>query len=599
MKRLAAFWALCLLLACGGGGGGGTSASAPPPAPAPTYAPNISNLQLWPASAVVGDGGGSIPSTLSLDFSDSDGDVTSIRVTYAGQNLDSTISGLSGMKNGTIQGTLLLNTSAVGSFTFQVSLIDAKGHVSNTLSVTFIVNDHPALPPTISFLSPMTLVMGGPAFTLTVTGTNFFPDSQVLWNGYPRTTTYVAPDTLTAAIDAQDIATAGTAAVKVLNPILEGGTSSSRPVTIGSLGTLVVPEIANDVAWDPSHNLLFASIPSTSLKYGNRIVAIDPLSGAITASVFAGSEPNRMAVSGDGQFLYVGLDGSSYVKRFLLPTLVEDISIPLGASLYDGPNIALDLQVAPNAPHTIAVSLASKGVSPSAQGGITIFDDAVARPVTAPGGSALYTTLQWGADDHTLYAANNQTTGFDYYILSVDASGVTQVKDLWSVFSSFGNMIHFEPTTNRIYSGSGQVLNPSDGQLVGSFAAMGTMIPYASLNSAFYLVYDPTQYGSYKLQKFHLTQFTLQNTLSLAMPQGDNYYGLQPRRLVAWGSAGLATCGNGFPLCIHTGPFIDGTAATPAAAIAPADGDPERLDATPAALPLGERFKIQSVWAER
>lgn len=596
MKRLAAFWAFCLLLACGGGGGGSSSS---PSAPAPTYAPAISNLQLWPNSAVVGDGGGSISSTLSLDFSDSDGDVTTIRLTFNGQSQDSAISGLSGLKNGTIQGTMLLNTSVAGSFTFQVALVDAKGNVSNTLPATFTVNDHPAPPPTITSLSPATMVTGGPAFTLTVTGTSFFPDSQVLWNGSQRTTTYVAPDTLTAAIGAQDIATAGTVGVKVLNPTSEGGASISRSVTIGSLGTLVIPEYANDVAWDSSHNLLFASIPSTSLKYGNSIVAIDPLTGTVKTSVFAGSEPNRMAISGDGQFLYVGLDGSSFVKRFLLPTLVEDISIPLGTSLYYGPNTALDLQVAPNAPHTLAVSLANKGVSPSAQGGITIFDDAVARPVTAPGGFALYTTIQWGADDHTLYAANNQTTGFDYYILSVDASGITQVKDLWSVFSSFGNMIHFESTTNRIYSGSGQVLNPSDGQLIGSFAAMGTMIPYGSMNSAFFLVYDPVQYGGYKIQKFNLTQFTLQSTYSFAMPQSGSYYGLVPGRMVAWGSAGLATCGNGFPICIHTGPFIDGTATTPAAAVAPADGDPGLPGPSPAALPMGQRVKLQSVWVEQ
>lgn len=594
MKRLAIFWAFCLLLACGGGGGGSSTS----PAPAPTYAPAISNLQLSPNTAVVGDGGGSISSTLSLDFSDSDGDVTTIRLTYAGQSQDSAISGLSGLKTGTIQGTMLLNTSVVGSFTFQVSLIDAKGHVSNALSATFTVNDRPAPPPAITFLSPTTMVTGGPAFTLTVTGINFFPDSQVLWNGYPRTTTYVAPDTLTAAIGAPDIATAGSATVTVQNPSSEGGTSTSRAVTIGSLGTLVIPEYANDVAWDPVHSILFASIPSTSLKYGNSVVAIDPLTGAVTASVFAGSEPNRMAVSGDGQFLYVGLDGSSYVKRFLLPALVEDISIPLGSGSF-GSYTALDLQVAPNAPHTLAVSLASKGVSPSAQGGITIFDDATARSVKAPGGFELYTTLQWGADEHTLYAANNQSTGYDYYILSVDASGVTLVQDLWWIFSSFTNMIHYEPTTNRIYAGSGQVLNPPDGTLVGSYAAQGTMVPYGSLNSAFFLVYDPLQYGSYKIQKFHLTQFTLQNTYSLTMPQSGAYYSLLPGRMVAWGSAGLATGGNGFPICIHAGPFISGTAGTPAAIAAPADLDAGLPGASPAALPAGQRFKMQSVWIEK
>jgi hypothetical protein len=99
-----------------------------------------------------------------------------------------------------------------------------------------------------------------------------------------------------------------------------------------------------------------------------------------------------LSISDDSQFLYAGIDGASSIQRFALPGLTTDISVPLGADPFFGPFFAEDLQVAPGAAHTIAVTLANAGVSPAEQGGIVVFDDAVQRPTKAPGGSKLYLT---------------------------------------------------------------------------------------------------------------------------------------------------------------------------------------------------------------
>jgi hypothetical protein len=67
---------------------------------------------------------------------------------------------------------------------------------------------------------------GSAAFTLTVNGTGFVSGSTVYWNGTARTTTFVKSSQLTASINASDVATAGTATVKVVNPTPGGGTSN-------------------------------------------------------------------------------------------------------------------------------------------------------------------------------------------------------------------------------------------------------------------------------------------------------------------------------------------------------------------------------------
>src|SRR5207245_312791 len=64
--------------------------------------------------------------------------------------------------------------------------------------------------PSIATLSPTSATAGGPAFTLTVNGSNFVNASTVNFAGAAKTTTFVNANQLTAAILASDIATAGT-----------------------------------------------------------------------------------------------------------------------------------------------------------------------------------------------------------------------------------------------------------------------------------------------------------------------------------------------------------------------------------------------------
>jgi hypothetical protein len=72
--------------------------------------------------------------------------------------------------------------------------------------------------PAITELSPDNATAGGPAFTLTVNGSNFNNNAVVNWNGTAQTTAFVTGKQLTAAIPASAIATAGTAMVSVTNP---------------------------------------------------------------------------------------------------------------------------------------------------------------------------------------------------------------------------------------------------------------------------------------------------------------------------------------------------------------------------------------------
>ena len=64
-------------------------------------------------------------------------------------------------------------------------------------------------------LSPSVAFVGGAGLTLIVTGEGFTSGSKILWNGTQRTTAFVNTATLTTAVNAADLATPKTAAIRV------------------------------------------------------------------------------------------------------------------------------------------------------------------------------------------------------------------------------------------------------------------------------------------------------------------------------------------------------------------------------------------------
>ncbi len=413
-------------------------------------------------------------------------------------------------------------------------LTDCGG--SNNSGGTFAGNPHPV--PTITSLSPTFTAAGGSNFTLTVNGVNFVPGAEVLWNGSSRPSSLASSIEIQAQITAADIASVGSASVTVFNPSPGGGTSGTLSFKISTPFTLnALSQTANDLIWDPVNQVIYLSVPGTAAANGNTIAVLNPTTGAIILAQFAGSNPDVLANSGDSSFLYAGIDGDSSVQRFTLPNLVTDISYPLGASPSSGPYFALDLQVAPGAPRTTAVTLGELVGSPTALGGITIFDDATARPTMVPGFDGtgnLFDSLQWGSDATALFAANNEDDNGDFYTLSVNSSGAVLDQDF--PHTLFGPRIHFSPDTTLIYCDDGHVINPSTGSAVGDFNVFGVMVPDSSLNAAFFLDQTQDQLGSqdFTIQSFDLTHFTAVDSIVVPNVSGN------PLRLIRWGTNGLA-----------------------------------------------------------
>ncbi len=423
--------------------------------------------------------------------------------------------------------------------TLSVTVQDAS---TTTKALPFVVT---APPLAISSLSPATATAGNLTLTLQVVGTSFVQGSTVQFGTTALATEFQSSTTLSATIPENLLLTAGSVPVTVLAPGAGTSTQTSNAenfvITPLPAGNFIVDVVANDVAGDPTRNLIYASVPSSVATYGNNVVTIDGTTGVIVKSTYVGSEPDRMVISDDGKFLYVALDGSSNVERLILPSMTLDFTVSLSADSFFGPNVALDLAVSHVDSNVWASSSGNVGVSPQAQKGVVVYDGAVARPNGAgrnsnPGCSCdlLLGAITFGGDSNTLIGANNESTGFDLYVLTLNSTGVASIKDYGGAFSTFANeRIHYEPVTGFVYSDSGNVLNPANGVPVGQYNYSGTVAVDGKLGAVFFAPTSSSG-GTATLTSFDLTKFTPLNIESVANVLGS------PVHLVRWGVNGVA-----------------------------------------------------------
>ena len=87
------------------------------------------------------------------------------------------------------------------------------------------------------------------------------------------------------------------------------------------------------MVYNPVNGLFYLSVPSAAgAPYGNTVVSIDPLTGALGTPIPVGSEPNRLAVTSDGKYLWVALDGGSAVRKVDLVAGTAGLQFSIGAN---------------------------------------------------------------------------------------------------------------------------------------------------------------------------------------------------------------------------------------------------------------------------
>ncbi|MGR8932237.1 MAG: autotransporter domain-containing protein [Gammaproteobacteria bacterium] len=291
----------------------------------------------------------------------------------------------------------------------------------------------------------------------------------------------------------------------------------------------IIPLFSNDIIYDSFKKKIYASVPSSAgLGLGNTITTLDPFTRTIEKSVFIGSEPNKLAISDNGQYLYVGLDGAAAVRRYNIATQTAELQFRLGSGQYTGPFFAEDIEVLPGQPNSIAVSRRNEGFIPRHEG-VAIYDNGVLRANTTPGHTGS-NEIEFSENASTLYGYDNEHSDF-MRTMSVDSNGVQIVNVAY--VNGFGIDIEFD--SGRLYSTSGRVINPRTSELLGSFAVepFGNLVEPDSSNGKVYFLTDGVSSSTGIIKVFDSNNFALIDEFTFGALEGwpINLIGLENGKL--------------------------------------------------------------------
>jgi len=407
--------------------------------------------------------------------------------------------------------------ATAGTASVTVNTPTSTQPLSNPFSVS--ITNPPV--PTITSLYPS----GGPINTATsvsIFGTGFTANTTVAVDGITVDSQYSSSTQLTATIPASSVALPGNVNITLTTPAPGGGTSTASPFT-------VFLSISNkDIVYNASDGLLWASAPVTSIgSGGNSVIGIDPVTGNIKRTIWAGSNPNKLALSTDGKQLFVGLDGSAAVGQVDLTQgkVVNQFQLGGGVGVYNPPYTAQYLAAVPGSPNSVAVSFANSTVA--------IYDAGVARSKTLTTGSG---PIAFGSSASVLYVCN----GSNIVKLTVDATGITSSGNL---APASGYVTTMQYDNGRLYLSNGQVFDANTGALLGTFyssatsAANGPVVSDSALGRAFVGLTSYTSTG--QVLAFNESNFNSAGSITVNSI-GTQGYSTNFTKIVRWGQNGLA-----------------------------------------------------------
>jgi uncharacterized repeat protein (TIGR01451 family) len=220
--------------------------------------------------------------------------------------------------------------------------------------------------------------------------------------------------------------------------------------------------------------------------YSNSIVQIDPGTGNVEQSLPTSFTPGKIAITSDGQFLYVGDDTDGAVTRVNIQAWTNDLSFSLGSSEGLYYNVG-DFAPLPGQPHSIAVSMNTWYGNYNPQ--VAIFDDGISRPNTiGEGGGGTY-FIQASPDASTLYVVNpDSASGYainplTFIPYAINSSGIGAALTNLAGYSS-----DFRVEDNLLITDSGQALNLQNYAAQGTFPVTGLVAPDLEDGIVYFLV---------------------------------------------------------------------------------------------------------------
>jgi hypothetical protein len=304
--------------------------------------------------------------------------------------------------------------------------------------------------PAITSLSPGAFQAGGADSYVSITGSNFFADSVIQWNGTALKTSAYSPAEISAAIPSKLIATPGQATITVFNPAPGGGTSNAITANIYSR----VMVSARDMVWDSARKLIYLSTDTKSITHPNQVLSFDPATGKFGTTLLSNNEPGKLAITPDGKYLYAETDKNNSVTRIELATGKSDFTFALSKDYWRS-YIALDMVPVPGDDSSVAIALCSMQIVPLSEG-VQVFTNGKGLPSQALGTYFDVDHLLYMNYANTLYASDTEDIGEKLSVFTINSAGLS-VKNTYLRIG--GGQLATDG--KNIFVGIGQVISPT------------------------------------------------------------------------------------------------------------------------------------------
>lgn len=217
--------------------------------------------------------------------------------------------------------------------------------------------------PAITTLAPNTATVGGGAFTLNVTGSNFTSGSVARWNGQKRPTTFVDSKHLTVQISAADIAAPDRIAVAVFNAATGGGASNSVGFLVGGppqSNSKAVVSAANPLGGNTLALRSIATIYGVNLASKTAVADLAPplpsTLGGTTLTMLSGTQTIPLFFVSPGQINFQVPFITTGGQTLTITQGVQSVSIPVQLVQYAPALFTTNAQGTGQASATIANS---------------------------------------------------------------------------------------------------------------------------------------------------------------------------------------------------------------------------------------------------
>jgi len=298
----------------------------------------------------------------------------------------------------------------------------------------------------------------------------------------------------------------------------------------------LLPHAASELAWDANQQRLYLAVPASAAANASSLIAVDPQTGAITGSVDVGMDPSQLSVSADGRFAYVGSGKSNVIRRFKLPDMTADITVPLGTGDW-GDLAGGDIQVSPYDADLVSVErLRSAGDGNHLD--IALISNGLLRPDIATDVSdQVFYGLQW-ADPAHLYASLGNNSAIATISIAGGEISSHSITPLTGTASASDGRSHWDGFF--LYRDNGEKVDVLNARVEGIYIGQSpgdwvrAVVPDAGLNRLFALV---SVGASFNLQSYTLdTKVPVASVPLIGVPLD---YRAAPQ-LIRFGPNGLA-----------------------------------------------------------